>query len=258
METNPLFAEERKQKIVDLVTEKRKATVDELCLRFSVSAATIRNDLRDLEQQGLLLRTHGGAMMKTKTALEPTSNQKEVRNLQAKKAIARAALALIEDGDTIILDTGSTTVELARILGNRNNITVITNDIAIAMMLEGSEKLNVLIMGGLLRRNFHCTVGAPGISMLSAFSVDKAFMGANGFSLAKGATTPDMNHAETKKAMMAIASKVVLLCDSSKLEQPSFAQFAPAEAIDTLVTEAIDGAARAQYEEAGIEVIVAG
>ena len=116
---------------------------------------------------------------------------------------------MVEDGDTIALDTGTTTLQLARLLGKRRNLTVVTNDIVIARYLENFETLNVVLMGGTIRRNFHCTVGLEGIRMLEEIAVDKAFMATNSFSLLRGATTPDINQAETKRAMMKTANRVI-------------------------------------------------
>ncbi len=259
MADDTLFAEERKLKILEYIEDRRKATVAQLCQHFGVSSATIRNDLRDLETSNLLIRTHGGAMVKTKTGLELDARQKGVHNLEAKRRIAEAALELIEDGDTIILDTGTTTLELARLLDRRRNLSVVTNDLPIALLLEEIESVNVVFMGGIVRKNFHCTViyGTTWGSVLSGLTVDKAFMAANSLSAKKGATTPDIHTAETKKLMVSIAAKVILLCDSSKFEKSSFAQFASLEQIDTIVTDSILDSERRRFEEHGIEVMVA-
>ena len=259
MTDGALFVEERKQQILEYIEAHRKATVGELCEHFRVSSATIRNDLRDLEQGNLLLRTHGGAMVRSKTGQELDSSQKRVQNLEAKRRIAAAALELIEDGDRIILDTGTTTLELARLLSRRRDITVVTNDLASALLLEEMDTVSVVFIGGLLRRRFHCTVsyGNAWREGLAGLSVDKAFMGVNSLSLEKGATTPDISTAETKKSMIEIAVKVILLCDSSKFGRSSFARFATLDQIDTVVTEQVTAADRRQLEELGVEVIVA-
>jgi DeoR family fructose operon transcriptional repressor len=255
-----LFVEERKMKILEFIEEHRKATVVELCQQFKVSSATIRNDLRDLETAGLLIRTHGGAMVKTKTGLEPDMNLRKVQNLEEKRRIAEAALRLVEDGDTIILDTGTTTYELARLLGEKHDLTVVTNDLPIALLLEEFESVRVVLVGGMVRKKFHCTVASSfsGMNALSDLTVDKAFMASNGFSLEKGASTPDINHSETKKLMISIAAKVILLFDSSKMGRNSFAIFAPLDRIDAIVTDFIHEDERRQMEESGIEPILAG
>ena len=254
-----LFVEERKMKILEFIEEHRKATVIELCQQFKVSSATIRNDLRDLETAGLLIRTHGGAMVKTKTGLEPDMSLRKVQNLEEKRRIAEAALRLVEDGDTIILDTGTTTYELARLLGEKRDLTVVTNDLPIALLLEEFESVRVVLVGGMVRKKFHCTVASSfsGMNALSDLTVDKAFMAANGFSLEKGASTPDINHSETKKLMISIAAQVILLFDSSKMGHNSFAIFAPLNKIDAIVTDSLHEHERRQMEESGIEPILA-
>ena len=255
-----LFVEERKMKILEFIEEHRKATVIELCQQFKVSSATIRNDLRDLETAGLLIRTHGGAMVRTKTGLEPDMSLRKVQNLEEKRRIAEAALRLVEDGDTIILDTGTTTYELARLLGEKRNLTVVTNDLPIALLLEDFESVRVVLVGGMVRKKFHCTVASSfsGMNALSDLTVDKAFMAANGFSLEKGASTPDLNHSETKKLMISIAARVILLFDSSKMGRNSFAIFAPPDRIDAVVTDSLHEEERRQMEESGIEPILTG
>jgi DeoR family fructose operon transcriptional repressor len=260
MTNGGMFVEERKQRILERIESRRKATVAELCEQFRVSSATIRTDLRDLEAAGLLIRTHGGAMVKTKTGLELDMVQRGPQHLAEKRRIAERALELVEDGDTVILDTGTTTLELARLLGRRRDLTVVTNDLAIALALEAAESVRVLFMGGLVRRNYHCTMvhGSAGRDILAGLSVDKAFMACNSFSVEKGASTPDIGQAETKKLMMSIAAKVLLLFDAGKMGRTSFACFAPLETIDTIVTDAIGAEDRARLEENGIDVLVAG
>lgn len=256
MDTTQLFVEERQSQIVEFVEANKKATVNQLCEHFCVSSATIRNDLRDLESAHLILRTHGGAMMK-RTGLDLNSSQKEVHNLEAKNKVARKALDLIEDGDTIVLDTGTTTLELARILGEKNDITVVTNDLAIALALEDTSGVNIVLMGGIVRKGFHCAVsiGEGSSQILNGLTVDKAIMGVNGLSISHGATTPDINTANTKKLMIAIASSVIVLCDSTKLEHYSFAQFASLDEIDVVVTDSCPEGTRRKLAAHGVEII---
>ena len=252
-----MFAEERRIKTVDLINERRKMTVDELCDLFHVSSATIRTDLRELQRAGLVTRTHGGAIQKTKTGFELNSKQKEVQHLREKQRIAQAAMSLIDNGDRIILDTGTTTLELAKLLEDRQNITVITNDLEIAGVLEETEGTDIILMGGILRKRFHCTIGIQGRDTCAGLTVDKAFMGANSLSPHKGATTPDIGQAETKKLMIAIANRVVILCDSSKIGKVSFAQFAATDQIDVIVAEDIAEDIRSAFEENDMEIVVA-
>jgi DeoR family fructose operon transcriptional repressor len=250
-----MFAEERKLKIIELLNQNKKVTVPELVGLFSVSSATIRSDLRELNDKGQIIRTHGGAIIESRAGFEPDTARKRSLNLAAKQQIARLAIQLIEDGDTVIFDTGTTTIELARLLDQRQQIKAVTNDLEIARVLEEMNSISVVVLGGELRRNFHCTVGEAGISMLAQLAVDKAFMGTNSLSISHGASTPNLQQAEIKKAMIASAKQVVLLCSNRKLGKDSFAHFASLEQINTLVIEKIDAKEKVEFEERGVEVL---
>jgi DeoR family transcriptional regulator, fructose operon transcriptional repressor len=252
-----MFAEERRIQIIDLLNERRKVTVDQLCEVFGVSSATIRMDLRELQRIGALTRTHGGAILRMKTGFELNSEQRVIQHLAEKQQIARAALALIDDGDRIVLDTGTTSLELAKLVHEKANLTVITNDIEIAGILEEVESTQVIVMGGILRKRFHCTIVLQGRETYSGLTVDKAFIGVNSLSLEKGATTPDLGQAETKKALISMANRVILLCDSSKIGTVSFAQFATIDQIDVVITDKIDRELKSAFEEKGVEIMVA-
>ena len=250
-----MFAEERKLKIIDLLNQNKKVTVSELVHLFNVSSATIRSDLRELNDKGQIIRTHGGAIIETGAGFEPVSAQKRDINIAAKHQIARLAIDLISNGDTVIFDTGTTTLELAKLLNQRRRVTVVTNDLEIARVLEEMNSISVIMLGGELRKNFHCTVGEAGLRMLAQLTVDKAFMGTNSLSISKGASTPNIQQAETKKAMIASAKKIVFLCSNRKLGKDSFAHFASLDQVDTLVIEQIDGYEKFEFEERGVEVL---
>ena len=252
-----MFAEERKLKIIDILNQNKKVTVTELVHLFNVSSATIRSDLRELNDKGHIIRTHGGAIIESGAGFEPHTEQKRDLNLAAKQQIARLAIDLINDGDTVIFDTGTTTLEFAKLLNQRRRVQAVTNDFEIARVLEEMNSISVLMLGGEVRKKFHCTVGAAGIDMLATLSVDKAFMGTNSLSISKGASTPNIQQAETKKAMIAGAKKVILLCSSRKLGRDSFAHFASLDQIDTLVVEQIDDNEQFEFEERGVEVLTA-
>lgn len=159
MEKEPLFAQERQKEILALLEAEQKVLVPQLCRQFSVSPATIRNDLNDLEARGLLRRTHGGAIPLSRTGLELTTAQKTVRRMAEKQAIAACAAAMVENGETIAIDTGTTTLELARCLLARTGLTVVTNDLKIAALLEEQSDATIILIGGCVRRGFHCTIG---------------------------------------------------------------------------------------------------
>lgn len=236
-----VFAEERKALIVDLVNREVKTTVNKLCEKFGVSSATIRNDLRDLEEAGLLKRTHGGAISNNRANYEPNAYQKEVENVSEKQAIARCALNYVNEGDTIALDTGTTAFEFAKMLVNYESLTVVTNDIQIAAFLERNGKADIIIAGGTVRRNFHCTAGKKAIETLKDLNVDKTFLMANGVSVKRGLSTPNFDNANVKKVFAKMADEVFLLADHTKFGVTTFVRFAEISEIDTVITDsAID------------------
>ncbi len=226
MPKQPIFTEERRNKILELLKEKNKVLVPQLCKTFSVSQATIRTDLNVLEKQGLLQRTHGGAIINAGASYERTYRQKEQLHFDAKARIAEAAAELVNDGDTISIDTGTTTACMVPFLAKKSKLTVITTDIRIALALEHYPDISVIVAGGLLRSGFSCTIGAMTNRFLSMFNVDKAFMATNGLSVNGALSTPYIEQAEVKKALIETAKERILLCDSSKLGQASLADFA--------------------------------
>ena len=196
----PLFAEERQHKIIELLNRKSKVNVLELTALFDVSAATVRSDLRQLEKEGKLIRTHGGALSDSKAGFEPATVAKRDINMMVKKRLAAAAADLIEEDDTIILDAGTTTYQLAKLI-TRRSLTVVTNDLEIARQLADSQTVTTIMLGGVIRPKVNCTIGSPSLAMLKELSVDRAFMGTNSFSLSKGATTPNLDQAAAKNTI---------------------------------------------------------
>lgn len=252
-----VFAEERRMKIQELIRERKKVQVADLAESLNVSATTIRCDLRDMEQSLLLLRTHGGAIERPQARLETDMHQRETLQSAEKQAIAELALGEIQSGDTILLDTGTTTREVARLLARRDRLTVVTNDLVVAGILENVPGIDVFLIGGIVRKGFQCTIGPAWESGMAEISVDKGFFGANAFSIDSGASTPDMGQATTKREMLRMAKKVFLLCDHEKFGRVSFTRFASLGEIDTVVTDRISSLERQRLEQAGIEVLAA-
>ena len=154
MPLEPIFAEERQEKILSMLMISNKLLVNDLCNEFSVSPATIRNDLNLLEKKGLLKRTYGGAISCSKIGFELTSDQKEHAYSKQKHRIAEYAINLIENGDIIALDSGTTTYCLAELFTKKNNITVVTTDTRISNLLENYSGVSVILAGGLIRKGF--------------------------------------------------------------------------------------------------------
>ena len=237
MSKQPIFTEERRNKILALLKEENKVLVTDLCKAFSVSQATIRTDLNALERQGLLQRTHGGAMANAGASFERTSRQKQKLHSHEKMQIAKAAAELVHPGDTISLDTGTTTACMVPFLSKIPKLTVLTADIKIASLLEHYPDVTVIVAGGLLRSGFSCTTGAATNHMISTFNVDKAFMATNALSEEGILSTPYTEQAEVKRTLIATAAKKILLCDSSKLGQKSLVNFAKLNDFHFLLTD---------------------
>jgi len=231
-----VFAEERRQEILEIIQKNKKIIVPELCNYFGVSASTIRNDLRDLQDAKLITRTHGGAISNSKVSLEPLPVDKQSQMHIQKYAIARRAAELVDDYDVIALCTGTSVMELAKCLLGKKKLTIVLNDINIASFLERESDFTLFMLGGIIRKGFHYvnTNGNP----LPKIGIDKAFFSCNGLNILMGATVPDFHLANNVSEILGMASESILLCDSSKLGTVTFAQIAAMERIDYIV---IDG-----------------
>ncbi len=246
---NGVFAEVRLQKICTLLQEKGEVSVAELCEKFSTSSATIRSDLAKLEALNQLKRTHGGAILMDGFDRELTTKEKRTQNIAAKAAIAKRALEYIQPGSAVALDTGTTVLELAKRMQDIHGLTAITNDVEIAQCLEQAPDIDILLLGGLMRKQFHCTVGTSVLQTLDQLNIDTLFLATNGLSLQHGLSTPSIEMANIKKRLIEISRKVILLVDQSKLEVNSFVNFAQLSDVDVLITDADIG--EALKKEAG-------
>lgn len=250
-----MFSEERQQHILEMLNSKASIKVNELAEMFNVSESTIRRDLKQLDENGVISRTHGGAVSNFRTNFEPTFNEKMDEKHEEKVSIGKVAADMIKDGDTIILDSGTTTLEIAKNI-TAKNITVITNSIDIAGVLSHKEDIDIIVTGGSLRLNTRAMVGPITEMVLKNFRVDKAFVGANGVSLKEGITTPNFLEAHSKKAMMSVADKVIVVVDSSKFNNISFSIISSIKNVSTIVTDSIlDEAIAREFENEGIEII---
>jgi DeoR/GlpR family transcriptional regulator of sugar metabolism len=232
-----LFTEERRRDILSRLQAGGKVSVDELARAYSVSLPTIRTDLAQLEERGFLRRTHGGAIPASPTLFEPPYAQREIMHHAEKRAIAAAAAEMIKDGDTIILDAGTTIYELALAVRDRRGLTVVTNSLANVQALSDSPGVQVVLVGGALQANRRALLGPLAVSFLQAFHVDYSFLAFNGVDPKAGLTVVDFEAAAIKRAMMSRAAESVVLCDSSKLGQTAFAHVAPISAAPTLITD---------------------
>lgn len=251
-----MFAEERQEQILAMLRQNQRVSNTELIKKFGVSGTTIRIDLTELEQKGLLARTHGGAILKEDPVFgEDSISSRREKHKKAKEAIARKARNEIKDGDTILLDSGTTALELAQLLSDVRELTVITNDLQIALKLQKFQEIHLILLGGRVRTSFECTVGGMGIRSLQELSVDKVFMTTNALSIQKGATTPNLDNAEIKREMMKIGNRRYLLCDSSKVGTKTVCSFAKISEFDFIVTDdGIEKEAKEAISQQGVIV----
>lgn len=234
-----LLVEERRRHIVELVTKHGRVTVDELAKRFHISAVTIRGDLEALSSSGLVTRSHGGALPVAQASQDTPLPIKETRHLPEKRRIAQAAAQLISDGETIILDSGSTTVEIARCIRQRKwrGLTVITNALNIALELSAIDNVRVMMLGGMLRSTSYSLAGPDAEQALSRLSADRLFLGVDGVDAEVGVTTPDPQEASLNTLMIRVSREAIAVFDSSKLGQRSLSVIAPISSLDMMITD---------------------
>ncbi len=230
------LAPERQDQLRALVRERGVVRVDEICAALKISPATARRDLEQLEESGRLRRVHGGAVSVEGRLEEPLFDDKAGLHPREKRAIAAAALTLIKPGDSIYLDGGSTVLELARLLRERSNLTVVTNSLRAASELSGQGP-RVILLGGELRRLSQTLVGPLTRHLLHDLRVDRAFMGTIGLTATDGMTTTDTHEAFTKTEVMRRAGEVVLLADHTKIGKVSFAHAGELRAVQILITD---------------------
>jgi DeoR family fructose operon transcriptional repressor len=235
-----MLAEERRLRTVELLRERESGivSVTELSDLLGVSSMTIRRDLDWLEEIGMLRRVHGGAVaIHSKAADEKSFAERHREFSQEKQAIGWAAAQLINDGEKVILDAGTTTQQIARNLTGKQDLTVITNALPVADELSHCPQVSTIVLGGILKRRELCTVGPLVTQELARLSVDKLFLSITGFTVEKGATDPDLREAEVKQAMIRAARQVIMVGDSSKWGVVSLMQVVPLRAIHRLVTD---------------------
>ncbi len=229
------FMEERQQKILEILRITHKIVVPEMCDYFGVSASTIRTDLRDLEEKGLIQRTHGGALIKSKVNLETLPSKKETLMIEQKKIIGKYAANLVDDGDIIAISSGTTTYEFAKQLLNKKNLTIVVNDVKLACFLEESTNFSIFMLGGQIRNGFHYTTTQE-LNTISIFC-DKIFFSCNGLTAEHGATVPDFTLANNVRKIISNSAEAILLCDNSKIGNFFFSQIMPIALISKIICD---------------------
>ncbi len=234
-------AQGRRSAILKMLREDSSVTVSQLSKRFGVSEVTIRKDLRILKERKLLIRVHGGAIMGA-VASEAEQEErnfsfKRLVNAREKEAIGRAAAAHIKEGDTIMIDSGTTALEVVKNLDRFYDLTIITNSINAMLEALKYKRFKVMIMGGSVREPSLSTVGSLAESNLKLFYCDKLFLGVDSFSVDSGLSTPSVEEASTNQVMISRAREVIAVFDSSKINKRALAFIANADKINTIITD---------------------
>jgi DeoR family transcriptional regulator of aga operon len=252
-----LLVEERRRRILALLDEADRVTVEDLVERFDVSAVTIRGDLDALADGGSLVRSHGGALKRLEGDIRIAV--KETLNHREKLRIGHAAARLIRRGDTIILDSGTTTAEIAKQIKSLklDSLTVVTNGLNVAMHLADLPQVRLVVIGGLMRHMSYSTVGPQAEQMLSGLTADHLFLGVDGLDPEVGLTTPDVLEAQLNSLMIRIAREVTVVADSSKFSKRSLSVIAGIDDVRRVITDhKADPQMVSTLRERGIEVML--
>jgi DeoR/GlpR family transcriptional regulator of sugar metabolism len=246
--------------MLDLIEQKGQVTVRDLVEKFSISAVTARGDLDALSSEGMAVRSHGGAVRRLEASQDYPLRLKKTLHHAEKVRIGRAAAELIQNNETVILDSGTTTAEIARHLKTRRlqSVTVITHALNVASELMDATDLSVIMVGGLLRPVSCSFVGPQAEMMLGEFHADRLFLGVDGFDLEIGPSTPDVLEAQLNSLMVRISKEINVVADFSKLGRRSVSRICPLSSVHRLIT---DSRAAPDFCEplrkSGVEVITA-
>jgi DeoR/GlpR family transcriptional regulator of sugar metabolism len=235
-----VFARERQERIARIVEEHGRARVGDLAAQFRVSAVTIRKDLVVLESERRLIRTHGGAIAVDRSRPELAFEIRERLQADEKLWIGAAGAALVHDGESIVMDASTTALSVARHLKARrgwSQLTVITNGLRLASELAGHPGIIVLMLGGRVRWEALSVVGQLGDGLFRRINVQKAFLGAAGFTLESGLADATDEEAQIKRSMVAAAREVIAIVDRTKWERAAFATFCSTDKINTVLTD---------------------
>jgi len=249
---------QRIQQIEEYIKSHGSASLDELCQQFDVSKNTIRRDIQELEARQIVKKVYGGVMVNDEKFLIPSISQRQVRMPAEKARIGQKAAEFVNDGDVIIIDSGTTTVHVIEHLQHKQNITIITNSIPALNAAALHPQLHVIVTGGDLLHSTNSLVGPEAIAMLKKLNANRLFLAVPGISLSKGITTHSRIEAEIKNAMMEVSEQIILLADHTKFETVSLVTFASLQEIDVIITDQATPPAYCHYcAEQQVQIIVA-
>ena len=249
---------ERRSIIIKEINLKGKVAVNLLSKMFDVSEVTIRNDLAQLEKKNILIRARGGALKIDPVGIDYHISEKDKINIKAKRLIGSKATHFVNEGDTIMIDSGTTAMEFVRNLDNKMSLTVITNALNIANRFFDNNNINVIIPGGFLRNKSFSLIGTSAEKSVRNYYCDKLFLGVDGLDINYGLSTPNIEEAHFNIAMIEMSNQVIVLADSSKIGKRSLAFICPISKINILVTDSgISNEQKASFETVGIKVVIA-
>jgi DeoR/GlpR family transcriptional regulator of sugar metabolism len=247
---------DRHSEILRMLDSSNVVKVSDLSGRFRVSEETVRRDLERLEQDGVVRRIYGGAVRVSGRAMELSFQKRQTRNLEQKRRIASLAKDLLADGESVIMDSSTSSLELARALPHMR-LTVLTNSVTTVMELADKD-INVMSTGGILRQNNLSFIGSIAERALEGYYVDKAFLSCRGVAAREGATDASDLEVELKRRMLRAAKRVIFLVDSSKFGQVGFCSICPIRDIHTIVTDGkVAPQVVSELQDAGVEVLIA-
>jgi DeoR family transcriptional regulator, fructose operon transcriptional repressor len=253
-----MLPEQRKQRILEYLSQNTFGDVPALVDMLRVSPATIRRDLSELADRGSIIRTHGGASLSVQgMGHEPSYHSRAKENVAAKQAIAALARKYVHEGEVIAIDVGSTALEFAKGLRDHRNITVFTANILVSEVLANSD-VNVILVGGTLRKREMSVAGPIAVQIITQFYFDKFFLGTAGITIADGLTDFSVDDVDVKKAFLSHSKEVIALVDYSKLGRVSFAKICQLNRVSRLITDAAaDPDFLEELEDAGLQIAVA-
>jgi DeoR/GlpR family transcriptional regulator of sugar metabolism len=252
-----MMADERRTQILQIVRRAGRVRVNGLASMFNTSAVTIRSDLNELHQRGLVLRSHGGAVLPDKILRESPVHERLKAHSEEKRRIGATAAAMINNGETIILDSGTTTLEIARQIKKKTGLHVITNGVNIAAELLDARDVQVFIVGGTVRGESASISGHFTEEMFEQFSADKLFLSGAGCDLDFGVSGANLEETMVNRAMIRIAREIILVADASKFSKRSMSRIAPFSEIDTVISNtSLDEAIQERLRTIGCNLIL--
>lgn len=232
--------ENRIQELKNYIMANERASLDDLCTLFNVSKNTMRRDINELEKQAIIKKVYGGIVLNDKKTTEPFESREE-KNITSKQIIAKLASQIVQDGDIIYIDSGTTTMHMIPHLAEIRNLTIITNNLNVIMGSLPYPNLNVLCTGGVLFRTTNSFVDMDAVNSLKKFNISKAFMASTGISITKGITNSSSFEYDIKRYMVENCDTVIVLADDTKLGRVSLTTYCELKDIHVFITNELPG-----------------